>query len=322
MFRMPSLGLAEVSWRWSFGAASSLLAGFCVFEYLDTLPVSPADLFLLSTRQPALIAQALAHVFHGSAGRLANATVLLSLGLSIVWIAASAVGRAATLKSLVLYFRQLGFMEQAEGAPLARMATLFGLGFLRATVAVAAAVGTAGALVLGGAVSPAADPSPGLAFLVFLTVLMFVGCAWGTVNWSLSLASVFAVSGRYDTFGAIGAAVDLCRSRMRAIAAASFWFGLAHGVAFFVMSSIIAFPLAFIAILPAGVVLGGVLLFALLYFLVVDFLYAGRLAAYLCIAEGMGLTVESEDLPALSDGNARERVDPDELILSDLPSLS
>lgn len=57
ILQRPSFGLAEITWRWSFGAAAGLLLGFSFFEYLDTLPVSRGDLLLLRTAQPVLISQ-------------------------------------------------------------------------------------------------------------------------------------------------------------------------------------------------------------------------------------------------------------------------
>ena len=159
--------------------------------------------------------------------------------------------------------------------------------------------------------------------LVFFTIAMLVVLAWLAVNWFLSLASMFVVVQGEDTFGAIAAAAGLCRERTGPVLAVSFWFGLAHGVAFFMATSAVAFPLAFIAILPGSVVLGGVFLVTLLYFAVVDFLYMGRLAAYLYIAENPEDVAIPEIIPPspplpFSDG----RVDPDEPILSDLPSLA
>src|ERR1700756_509742 len=65
VFRRPSLPLAEIAWRWSFGAAAVLLIVFGFFEYLDTLPVSGVDLFLLRSRQPFMVSQALARIFGG-----------------------------------------------------------------------------------------------------------------------------------------------------------------------------------------------------------------------------------------------------------------
>lgn len=63
ILRRPSFGLAEIAWRWSFGAAAGLLLIFSFFEYLDTLPVSQGDLLLLRTSQPVLVSRAVVHIF-------------------------------------------------------------------------------------------------------------------------------------------------------------------------------------------------------------------------------------------------------------------
>jgi len=320
MFRRPAFGLAEVSWRWAFGGAATILLLFAFFEYLDTLPVTPSDLFLLRTRQPSLISQALAHIFRGSAWRFVHAAILLALLLSLGWIVLATLGRSVTTRGLVGYL--CGEETAAAGF---RMKSMAGLNFLRAAAALAAAVGILGAMLLGALASPDKDPAPGSAMLVFLMVLMFVGLAWALTNWFLSLASVFVVTGGHDTFGAIGAAVGLCRERLGPVVAASSWFGLAHGVAYFVFSSVVAFPLIFAGVLPAGVVIGGVLMVSLVYFFVVDFLYIGRLAAYVYIIKGP----EPEEiqivplLPPVSEPPApideAASVDREELILSDVP---
>ena len=57
IFRRPSLGLAEIAWRWSIGFAVSLLLIFSVLTYLNTLPVTAAELLLLRTGQPVFILQ-------------------------------------------------------------------------------------------------------------------------------------------------------------------------------------------------------------------------------------------------------------------------
>ena len=67
---------------------------------------------------------------------------------------------------------------------------------------------------------------------------------------------------------------------------------------------------------------GGVLLVTLLYFATVDFLYAGRLAAYVAILE-----LPDAPPPQVNAGPSPEGpmklasgVDQDELILSDIPA--
>lgn len=317
MLRQPSFGLAEIAWRWSFGLAASLLVTFSFLEYLDTLPVTNRDLFFLRTGQPFLVLQALARIFQGSAPRLVLAALILIPALAIAWIFLSSFARAATLKALVGYFRRDATPDRALPTLSQRpLRSLVGINFLRVTATLAAALAGLAAVLLARSASPKADPSPGSALLIFLTLGMAVWLAWGVVNWFLSLSAVFVVDGALDTFGALAAAVHLCRTRTASVLAAGTWFGIAHLTAFFVATSAIAFPLALAGVLPTGVVLGGVLLVTLLYFAVADFLYVGRLAAYLAIIEipvppASIQHAEVTIAPATS-------IDKDELILSDI----
>lgn len=284
MFRRPALGLAEIAWRWSFGMAATALIGFCFLEYLDTLPVSRADMFLLRTRQPTLVSQALAHILRGSVPRLVLAMIVLATLLGVAWMVMASLGRAATMHEMFGYFRAQAWAVDSPAIKTLHFGSLAGLNFLRVGAALAAGVGCAGAFVLGGMASSEKNPSPGSAFLIAMMVLMLVGLAWAGLNWFLSLASLFVPQGR-NTMSAMLGAVDLCRTRAGPVLAAGAWFGLAHLVVFFVATSVVAFPLAFAGVLPAGVVLGGVLLVTLLYFAIVDYLYVGRLAAYVAILQ-------------------------------------
>jgi hypothetical protein len=142
-----------------------------------------------------------------------------------------------------------------------------------------------GAMLLAGLASSRANPSPGSALLIFWMLCLFVAMAGSTLNWYLSLAAVFVVGDEHTTFEALAAASDLCRSRSGAVAAIATWFGIAHGAAFMIASSVVAFPLAFAEVLPGGIVLGGVILVAMFYFAIADFLYVGRLASYVFLVE-------------------------------------
>src|SRR5882724_3909106 len=86
MFRMPLVGLAEIAWRWTFGLAATAAFIFTLREYLATLPVTAGEMFLLRTRQPALMVQALSRIFQGSAPRAVAAAVVLALTLALAWI--------------------------------------------------------------------------------------------------------------------------------------------------------------------------------------------------------------------------------------------
>jgi hypothetical protein len=327
ILRRPSFGFAEISWRWSFSAAAALLITLSFLEYLNTLPVSRADLLLFKTRQPTLVGQAIAHVLRGSGFRMVQASIVLALCLAAGWIVIAALGRGATVKALLEYFREAATSD-ARAANW-KLRSLLGLNFLRAFAHLAAIVGCISAFVLGGAASLAGNPAPGATFLVMLTVFLLVWLAWSVVNWILSLASIFVVVLGADTFGSITAAVNLCRDRTGSIFAAGTWFGLAHIVLFFVAGSIVAVPLGFAAIFPPAVAVGGVVVVALLYFAVADFLYVGRLAAYVAIIEFPPEPVTAQDSqPAgsrpsdsVDQSLVDQTLDQSELILSDIPLL-
>src|ERR1700730_12699975 len=175
MFRMPVLGLAEIAWRWSFGLAAAAVLAFTLREFLATLPVTAGEMLLLRTRLPALIAQAIASIFRGSAPRAAAALVVLTLALTLVWIVLASLGRAVTLKTLLEYFRGSGRVRPFDyargrlgGEPETRptattrgLTSLLVLNFLRAATMLAAFVGVVGAMLVALAASSQEDPSPG-----------------------------------------------------------------------------------------------------------------------------------------------------------------
>lgn len=331
MIRRPSLGLAEISWRWSLGFATALVLLFSFVEYLDSLPVTNADLLLLRSRQPFLISHAILHIFSGSGPRAVAAGLVLIFAMTVAWIGTASLGRGATLNALVDYFGEDKIQSvrpnfsPADG--MRQFRSLVGLNSFRVGVTLAAFVGCVGVLLLAGFTSSKADPSPGSTTLIFLTLVMAVWLAWAILNWFLSLAAIFVVTEGNDTFGAVASAVEFCRARTGSVLAAGTWFEIAHLVVFVVASSMVAFPLAFSGVLPAGVIVGGVLFVALWYFAIVDFLYVGRLAAYLAVLSFPEESAVSQTVqPSAPDSSSqsslipqsRSGVDADEVILSDV----
>ncbi|MGH9505175.1 MAG: hypothetical protein ACRD20_20165 [Terriglobales bacterium] len=272
MFHLPLLGLAEIAWRWSFGLAAAAALLFSLREYLSTLPITAGEMFLLRTRQPGLILPTLVRIFQGTAARAGLAVVVLIVALGPAWIALASLGRAATLKTLFETF------HPARGR--VRLTSLMALNSLRAAAFLAAIVGVAGAMLVAGSASSPADPSPASVLLIFWMLTILIALAWSLLNWYLSLAAIFVVRDGVAAFEALAAATDLCRARPGSLAAAATWFGLAHTVLFLVATSVTALPLGFAEVLPGGMVFGGLLLVMLLYFAAVDFLYIGRMAAY------------------------------------------
>ncbi len=307
ILRRPSLGFAEIAWRWSFGAAASLLVAFACFEYLDTLPVTRGDLLLLRSRQPALIWQAVAQIVRGSGARLVEALLVLALMLTVGWTVMAALGRAATVKALLI-----GFRSQDEPQAAGRIYPFLGLNFLRAAALLAAFAGCFAGIALGGMAST--PDEAGMVFQIVMIIFALVWLTWSMVNWLLSLAAIFVLANGRDTLGAIADAVDLLRRRSGAVIAVGTSFGLAHAAALVLASIAAAVPMGLAGALSGRIVLAALTAITLLYFAVADFLYMGRLAAYVAILEWPEPDVQPLTLSLHPGG-----IDRNELILSDLP---
>lgn len=298
MLRRPSLSLAEVMWRFSFGAAASVILGLATIAYLDTLPISGGDMLLLRTGHPVFVVQAVAHIFHGTALRVVIATVIMISALAILWILVASVGRAATLSPLLSFIRERAHQIASVYDPAApasdslpdasiprNLPSLAGLNFLRVALGMAACASCVGAMILARSVSTKADPRPGLAFLIFVSLAFLIWTLWSSLSWFLAAAPIFVVREGRDTFGALLSTATFFRNRPGPIIAVGSWFGLTHLLVLIGASTVVGFPLAFAGFIPPIIVLGAVLLLTLTYFALVDALYIGRLAGYVAILE-------------------------------------
>jgi hypothetical protein len=322
-FRRPSLAFAEIAWRWTVGGLAWALLLFSVIEYLDTLPVTNGDAALLATRQPFLVGRAIAHILRGSLSRAVLAALCAALAVSLLWILAASLGRAATVRALLDYFRRDAASdvsaETYDATGSRPLRCLLRLNFLRVAVMLAAILALVGAAVLAGFASPDKNPRPGLVFILFLPLAGLICIVWSVLNWLLSLAGIFAVRDGEDALSAISDAATFSRERSGPISAVSAWTGLAHLTAFSVAGTGISIPLAFIQVAPSRLVIAAVILVALLYFAIVDWLYMVRLAGYVCIAETPEALAEPALLPALPPLTSIDREEP---ILSDVPNLA
>jgi hypothetical protein len=339
-FRQPSLALAEVAWRWTAGATAAALFLFGLFEYLYTLPVTNGELLFLRTRYPYLVGEAIAHILRGSLNRAVMAGVLAALMLSVLWIVAASVGRIATVRALLDYFRRdvagkvsadgisndgerdvASNVSRNDGRGL--FSAVLRLNFLRAAVALAGVFGLMGAAILAGFASPDANPQPGLAFFLFLPVAALICWVWWCLNWLLSLAGMFAVRDGEDAVAAIAVSVAFCRERTGAVFAVSIWTGLAHLVAFVGATTVASVPLGFAGIVPWRLVVAAEILVTLSYFALADWLYMARLAGYVCIAEmpqALLAPWAAAPLPKPAPP-VQTTIDRDEPILSDVPGI-
>src|SRR5579862_1615304 len=334
-FRRPSLTLGEILWRWSFGATTVALLLFGFFEYLDTLPVTNGELFFLRTRHPFFVAQALAHILHGSLYRAVISLLVAALMLLLFWMFASSVGRVATVRVLLDHFRSRVSEESEAPNECADFAGEYPqswtgvarLNFLRAGILLAAIVACGGAVILAGFASPKTHPQPGVAFLLFVPMAALILLVGWAMNWFLSLAGIFAVRDGASVVNAILDAATFCRERAGAVLAVSSWTGLAHLVVFSAATTVVAVPLGAAGLLPGRLVVLGVILVTLAYFACADWLYMARLAGYVCISETPQALLKPppppippvSGPPVMAEPVVETTIDRDELILSDVP---
>jgi hypothetical protein len=151
---------------------------------------------------------------------------------------------------------------------------------------------------------------------------------WWLLNWLLSLAGLFAVRDDENAAGALSAAVTFCREHMGPVFAVSIWTGLAHLIAGVGASVVASMALAFAGVVPWRLVVAAVVLLALAYFALADWLYMARLAGYVCIAEmPQALLAPLPPAPRpvpppVTAPPVQTTIDRDEPILSDVPNLA
>ncbi len=317
IFRRPSIPLAEIVWRWSFAAAFWFLSASFLVEYADSLPANKVDRLLLGTRQPELILRALHRILHGSALRFTSSSIVLTIGLLIVWIVLSSLGRATTLKAMMDGLE----VTPSTSARWGTISSLLALNFLRAANALVAIVAAIGTVFIASGFWASTHMSASDAARLWLLLLLLVWTAWGMLNWILSTSSLFVAIDRVSAFTAISSTIGWYRDRLGSILAAGIWFWLIHGGAFLTACSAAFTVLGMAQILGSGPTFFLEVVIIAAYCAVADLLYIGRLTAYLAIirrGDSVDLP-EPESPPPTSPLTERTAIDQSELILSDIP---
>ena len=314
IFRRPAIALAEIAWRWSFAAAAGVLGAMFLIEYLKSLPVSALDRLLLASNQPVFISRALHQIFEGSALRITEAGIVLFLGLALAWIVVGSLGRFAILDSLVEEL-QIGPARPLRAA----WASLAALNTLRFVLTLAAVIAAAGAALVTSSVWASSNLRPAEAARLFGLLLFSIAVSWIALNWLLSVAAIFPVAEQGTAFDSMGSVLGLIEERTGAFVLIGLLFGVLHVGLFIAATAIGILILAAAHPLGGGVVIFLELIVIAAYSTVSNFLYVTRLAAYVGLLRQED-SATPEKSPADGFGpDTRSRIDPDELILSDVP---
>jgi hypothetical protein len=275
----PLLLPAELTWRWCFALAAWILAIGATALFLDSLNISALDRFLIGSAQPALERSALNHIFQGALLRTVWIKFFALAGLTLMWSFAAALGRAASLRTLVAL---LGGKDRYEHSSW-QFRPMLQLHLLRALWTWTAVGCLSASILLGTAMVHQQRPARAAFFYVFGVALSVV---FGVIlNWIFGLAPLFCIRNGVNAREAMSLTLEFCSRQGGRL------FGLS--LAFLGLRLLWVGSMFFLVLAPIGlgkqVAIGWALLmmFALLlvYFVGADALCIARLGAYVALAE-------------------------------------
>jgi hypothetical protein len=318
----PSFALAEIAWRWSFGAALIAALLFCFREFLGSLPVDRIEMFLLGSAQPFLVGRALEQILRGSAPRLVFCLILLAIVFTLAWAVVAALGRIVVVKALATF--ATGAHDDSQNNLSSRLGffPLFGLHLLRASAALAMVIGCAGTGIAAANIASKNPALLGSALLALFVVCFLAISIWTILNWLLSFAAIFVVTNGSNVREAIFSAAEFCMEHLAAVFIPGVWSVIFRGLALIAIGTLWIFVASLVPTSEAGIVFGMLAILLPLYWVIADWLYIARLAAYVYLVLGSpDAGVQSESLwnPPPIFGPQDGRIDANELILSDVP---
>lgn len=272
VWRGPSLALAEIAWRWSWGAATLLLAWFAGHEFLRSLTVSNRDEFQLQSGSPQLVADAILHIFQGSGPTLLRLFLVVAPASVLLWVVAATLGRTVTLRSLVPGHARF------TGRSLS-------LHIWRAFIGVLSFLGIVLSFLAGALLMGRTDPPQPLIFIaIFFPLAILFTLVRSRVNWLLLLGNIYVARGMKAGAG-FGQATRVFKRRSADFMGAGALAGTIRLVLIGAVTMLDFGLLAFVGQAPGWLLwtlLAGI---TLAYFAISDWLYMVKLAAYARIIE-------------------------------------
>jgi len=279
----PGLLLIEIAWRWSFGVIAFFVFALSVFLVLGGITGDPHRLEALVALSPWQLAQKLAASVAAIGLKLWRVTATAGLILSLSWIVLSSAGRHATLARHAL-------------APGATLRACFALNAARAAITVASILAWMAAGVFAGFVGASDGHAATSDFAsmveILLPTLIVIVAVWVTMNWYLSLAPLFPEK---TWIGSIVSAWHWCRANRDELFEISIAITVIRAM-LLVIALMLSFAVSAV-VTNVRVVFADLLAVGLLYFLIADFFYVAKLAAYAGLRQR-----EEEDSRALGEG--------------------
>lgn len=292
----PSLFVAEFAWRWVARAAIVVLLAIGGIEYLDSIVIVGGE------------------GFRGAGAHFLRLVAALLSGCVLLWCLAEAAGRNAILTGLlddarsretsnrastsvvpspngtIEGFSPCGCASQEVISPVPRphFGTFVLLSFLRAALALVATLSVVGAwfiaaIASGNIVQVIPLPNAAGFWLLFCPLVLMVFAVWMWFYWIVSLAPITAITENSGANAALQRAVELIYERPLQLGAMGAAFGFLR-LAMFTAIATAMFAFVETRSYTNAALCGLAATVLVLYCLISDWIYLGRLATFMAMA--------------------------------------
>ena len=270
VLRDPAILLAEVVWRWCFGAVAFFLLFGSAMLVMSSVTLGVNDTLAWRSRDPYLVAESLLRLYDAVGGKALKVAGVVLPVITLLWTILGSAGRTFTLSRLAK--REVRFR------------TILALHGWRAFLLWLAVAALVAAIAFDSAISSRGSGQPDLFLYYALAIwsLLLIGGLWATINWCLSLAAVCCAQSGAGAIKSFRQAVRLSRTHGGDFGGVSLMFAVLRLIAIAVAFVLCALPSGLAAGVP-NIYTGWVVAVSLVYFAVADFLYISRFAAYLII---------------------------------------
>jgi hypothetical protein len=270
--RDPVIFLVEILWRWSFALLACLLVVGVGLMLLGPLHMGRTWDSAWQSRDPQKMAQLIvAVVLFLGIKVIMIAAFGVPLAIALIWGILSALGRFVTVKRL------------RAGLTSLRFRSIFALQLLRGFVGwfsfVLLLAATIGEMLIA---THGPQPDLLLYYLMMLPSVILISAFWLTVNWYLSLATIFGHEGQ-SFRGALRQARQAVREQRSDFAGTGFVFLLFRTVILLIAVAICGLASGMAGSSPQSY-FTLLMIVSIAYLAVADFLYMARMAAYLALA--------------------------------------
>ncbi len=279
----PVVFLAEICWRWLFGAVALAFVSWTLLVFLDAVEVSKANLFLLRSLNPDAIAYAIQRMFAGKGPMMVTLLCIAGPSLTVLWVVTATIGRIATTRVLL---ERSAHVHGTSFSLQVRWAATGVAQLVRALLVWMGAVAYVASVLIASYVARSGEEfHTGVFILLFLLLFMAAVVLLSTIHWVLGIAPVFVLRDGAGAGTAIARAWRVTRQRAGQFAAMNLWHGIFRLAWLAAVSTVAGFPLVLLQVIPGKAVAILMGLMTLAYFAGADFLFAARYAGYVEILE-------------------------------------